>query len=73
SEEIPKEEAEMKEIEKGENIEYMDIVYIEIKKQQYEMNSDEEASINLSVVINQMQDLSISKSSDREPIASNFL
>ncbi|CAG8816222.1 6776_t:CDS:1, partial [Cetraspora pellucida] len=66
-------EAEMEEIERGENIENMDIVYVEMKRQQHEMNSDEETSTNLSVVINQMQNLSISTSSDRESIAFNFL
>ncbi|CAG8837258.1 23991_t:CDS:1, partial [Cetraspora pellucida] len=50
SEETPKEEAEIEEIERGKNIENMDIVYVEIKRQQYEMNSDKEASTNLSVV-----------------------
>ncbi|CAG8817688.1 2230_t:CDS:1, partial [Cetraspora pellucida] len=48
SEEIPKKEAKMKGIERGGNIENMDIVYVKMKRQQYEMNSDEEASTNLS-------------------------
>ncbi|CAG8820302.1 13240_t:CDS:1, partial [Cetraspora pellucida] len=70
SEEISKEEVEMEGIENTEN---MNIAYIEKKIQQYEMSNDEEASTNLNVVINQMQDLSISTLFYKEPIVSDSL